>query len=71
MKEILRKRDVEEANLLSTIMDFLSSTEFYETPHVKLSAMLWASVARKAATGQRQPPNRGFKYDVDIISTLY
>ena len=39
-------------------------------PFNKISAMLWASIARKAANGQRRPPSRGTVVDIDVLSTL-
>jgi len=37
---------------------------------VRIQAMLFAAVARKAAAGQKKSPTRGFFNDVGMISTI-
>lgn len=39
-------------------------------PVNKITAMLWATIARKAASGQKRPPNRGMANDIDVIAAL-
>ncbi len=51
-------------------MDFFKSDYFRETPYIKISSMLWATVAKKASAGQKKPPNRGLWTDINIISTI-
>lgn len=70
MKDILRDGNTGEVNEDAIIMEFFRSDDFAETAHVKLASMLWATVAKKAAAGQKRPPNKGFMTDVNIISTV-
>lgn len=70
MRENLKGKGIDKSKADSMILEFLKSEQFHDTPYIKISSMLWASVARKAASGQRKPPNQGFMTDVKIISTL-
>jgi hypothetical protein len=52
------------------------TTEFFNAPHLKnipflkISCMLYAAIARKAAAGQKKPPNQGMANDIEIVSVL-
>lgn len=50
------------------VMEFLYSDALLAIPSNHISSLLWASIARKAAAGQRTPPNAGMATDVDFIS---
>jgi len=68
--ETFKGRGAEKNSLFTKLAEFLHSAAFENTPYIKISAMLWASLARKAAGGRKNPPNRGFVTDVEIVSTL-
>jgi len=68
--EAFKKQGVEKKYLLQKLFDFLRSDAFENTSYIKISAMLWAALARKAASGRKQPPNRGCVTDIEIVSTL-
>ena len=68
--ETFKERGIEKNDLFTKLAEFLCSEAFENTPYIRISAMLWASLARKAASGRKNPPNRGFETDVKIVSTL-
>jgi hypothetical protein len=54
-----------------TACDFFHSTDFSDIPSVKVSALMFAAVAEKAAhQNQKNPPDQGFAKDVAAISTV-
>ena len=58
-------------NLNKELGRFLQSSEFEDTPYIKISSMVYAAMARRAAhQGRKKQPGRGFFTDVKIISTL-
>jgi hypothetical protein len=52
------------------IAEYLDSTSFENLPFIKISCLLLAALARKAAAGKKRPPNQGMAYDISMISTL-
>jgi hypothetical protein len=50
--------------------EYLRSPTLRNVPTLRIHAMLWAAIARKAAAGQRRPPSRGTVNDVKVISTV-
>lgn len=70
IKEELRERGIKEEDLCKKVGEFLRSEVFENAPFIKISSMLWAAMARKAAHGRKKLPTRGFWNDVQIISTL-
>jgi hypothetical protein len=58
----------EQAN--ARLAEFFRSGAINEAPFVSISASMWASLARKAASGQKTVPNQGTFTDINIVSTL-
>lgn len=52
------------------VVRFFESDSFMEIPSVKLSSFLFASIARKAAHGQKAVPSEGVFTDVEAIASL-
>ena len=50
--------------------EFLNSPAIDDAPFSIISAAMYASLATKAAAGQKEPPNQGTATDIDIVSTL-
>ncbi len=50
--------------------EFLRSNAIDEAPFSVIGAAMYASLSRKAASGQKRIPNRGTANDVEIVSTL-
>jgi hypothetical protein len=66
----LVSQGVPEDEALAKVQTYLRSPHLRHVPSVQISAMLWASVARKAAAGRRRPPTRGAYNDVRVISSI-
>ena len=49
---------------------FGEANRIADAPFVKLSALMFASIAMKAASGQKEPPNQGTTTDVETVSHL-
>jgi hypothetical protein len=56
--------------VMAKVIDFFLSDSLQQVPFVRIQAMLFAAVARKAAAGQKKSPSRGFFNDVGMISTI-
>lgn len=70
IKDRLKESGINDKDLDIETAKFLRSDLFEETPSYKISAMLYAAMARKAAYGRKEPPSKGFMNDVKIISSL-
>ena len=66
----LRAAGITEKNIWPKLVGYLTSPMLKEIPFLKISSMLWAAVARKAASGGIRPPSRGMSNDINTISTL-
>jgi hypothetical protein len=52
------------------MIEFFCSDAIDEAPFNLIQSAMYASLATKAAAGQKEPPNQGTFRDVDIVSTL-
>jgi Zn ribbon nucleic-acid-binding protein len=50
-------------------IEFLYSEHALNSPQNRLSAMLYAAIARRAMMGQKKAPTRGTPNDIDVISS--
>jgi hypothetical protein len=66
----LHEEGIAGENIWPTLVGYLTSPTLKEIPFLKISSMLWAAVARKAANRGKRPPSRGMSNDIDTISTL-
>lgn len=55
---------------LTFVLSYFRSTDLNTIPFNRISSMLWAALARKAASGQVHPPSRGMHQDIETISVL-
>jgi hypothetical protein len=70
MQRILKEHGFKDEELLNKCFEYLKSDSIKEIPVVSISAGLYASIARKAAAGQKKPPTKGAVNDISIISSL-
>lgn len=70
MATVLRDHGVSETEVGLRIREYFQSERFLQVPYVRLSSMLFASLARKAAAGQRREPSQGTYTDVATIAAL-
>lgn len=59
-----------EADARSKVVEFLKSDAPMAIPYLRISAALWATMAMKAAAGQKAPPNQGTFADVNAVATV-
>jgi hypothetical protein len=52
------------------MLSFFTENRMSEAPFNKIASAMYASIALKAAGGQKEPPNQGTFTDVGLISTL-
>jgi len=62
------ERTREEASALEK--SFGDANRIAEAPFVKLSSLMYAAIAMRAASGQKEPPNTGTTTDIDTVSHL-
>lgn len=67
----LRAHDVPEEELWQKTAEFFTSPQLDQVPYLRISCLLFAAMARKAAVGgQVRPPNRGTLNDVKTVATV-
>jgi hypothetical protein len=66
----LRESGASEENIWPRTAWFLRSPGIANVPYMKISALLFAAMARKAAAGQVRPPSRGMLNDVKTVATV-
>ena len=69
LESVLRS-EVGPDRLSAVMTEFFSSGAINEAPFVTIMAAMFASMAMKAAAGQKEPPNRGAFTDIHIVSSL-
>lgn len=67
--QILRDKGLSSKDATIKINEYFS-TRIKEVPHIKISSMLYASMARDASNGRKKPYNKGTLNDVEFISSL-
>lgn len=70
IQDVFSKAGVAEPDLLKKTIEYLRSPALRSVPFLRISSMLWAAVARKAAHGKKKPPNEGLDSDISVISVL-
>lgn len=67
---VLREAGVPDEELWSKTIEYFNSPSLKHVPSIRISSMLFASLARKAASGQKSPPTKGMTNDIAIISSV-
>lgn len=70
INDIFLRNGMSEDEAEVMVIDFLLTADFSNVIYNKIESMLWAAVARKAASGQKRLPTRGMTIDIQAISTL-
>jgi hypothetical protein len=52
------------------LASFYSENRIKDAPSIKIESAMYASIAIKAAAGQKTPPNQGMAADINLVSTL-
>jgi len=70
IQDIFEKAGVPDSDIWQKTFEYLSSPSLKEIPFIKISSMLYAALARKAASGRKKLPSTGMANDIEIISVL-
>jgi hypothetical protein len=71
LKFTFQQAGFDQSRIEDLVVEYLKSAPFEDVPFIRVSAMLFATVARKFAHGgRRKPINEGLATDIDIISVL-
>jgi len=66
----LRGQGIQGEDAIKKVIEYLSSKYIADIPSVRISSLLYAGIARKAASGQKEPPNKGTFTDINAIANL-
>lgn len=64
----LEEGGVPKGELVPRTLQYLSSESMKFVPFLRIRAMLYAAVARKAGAGRKRPPTQGLAADVEMVS---
>lgn len=67
---VFSRAGIPQEDVWPKTVEFLQSDALVQAPFNRIAGSLFAVMARKAAAGQKEPPNRGTAADVNIVSTL-
>lgn len=70
IREVLQGRGITGDEVWKQIRAFLDSDVFRDVPANRISTLMFAAIAHRAANGQKKPPNRGMANDIGVVSTL-
>jgi hypothetical protein len=70
MLRLLGSCGISEVQALAKIGEYFQSPHLLKVPYIRLSSMLYASLARKAGAGRVKPPSPGTFTDVNAIASL-
>ncbi len=68
IKHFFLDKGLSENKAIEKTIEFLKSPSLENVPFVRIYALLAAALARKAAAGQKNPPNQGTANDITAIS---
>ena len=68
--KVFRRTGIQDSDIIPKTVEYLTSPSLKNVPFNRISSMLYAALARKAAAGRRKPPNLGLATDIRIISVL-
>ncbi|GAH17703.1 unnamed protein product, partial [marine sediment metagenome] len=67
---IFKNNGFNSSKIIEKTVEYLHSPYIKDIPIVKIFSMMLATIARKAAAGQKNSPNQGMYNDISIISGL-
>jgi hypothetical protein len=70
IERTMAEHDVPDEAFEPMLNSFLESSAFRDCPSNRLAALMWASIARAAALGQKEPPNAGTSNDINALSFM-
>ena len=70
LQHLFQVHPVDKNQSIEMLREFLVSVAIDEAPFSVIEAAMYASLSRKAASGQKRMPNQGTANDFEIVSTL-
>lgn len=70
IRDTLHRAGVPDSDIRAKSYEYLLSPQLQNVPFIKIASMLYAALARKAASGMNNPPNQGMNNDITLISVL-
>ena len=70
LQHLFQVHPVDKNQSIEMLREFLVSGAIDEAPFSVIEAAMYASLSRKAASGQKRMPNQGTANDFEIVSTL-
>ena len=70
LQHLFQAHAVDKKQSVEMLCEFLVSCAIDEAPFSVIEAAMYASLSRKAASGQKRMPNQGTANDFEIVSTL-
>jgi len=70
IKKVFLEQGLSDEEALKKTALYFKSEEIKKVLYIKISAALFASIARKAASGQKKPPTMGDVNDIKAIASL-
>ena len=70
MHRIAKEAGIPKNEIYNKVAAYLVSEEFKQVPYPRISSMLLAALANKAALGGKKPPTRGVFNDIEFIAAL-
>ncbi|MHB1167511.1 MAG: hypothetical protein ACYC3E_01195 [Carboxydocellales bacterium] len=67
---VCEQLDIEESEIPTKVNQYFNSPTLKDVPFIKITSMLLAALARKAAAGRKKPPNRGMANDINVLAVL-
>lgn len=69
--DAFEKAGIQEEEIWNKTMEYLISKYIKDIPFIKINAMFFAAIARKAsAGGKKKPPGQGMSNDIAVISVI-
>ena len=68
--EVFREAGISPEQIWLKTQEYFLSPHLRNVPSIKIVSMLYAALARKAAGGQKRPPNRGMANDIESLSSV-
>lgn len=69
--DAFKKAGIQDEEIWNRTMEYLNSKYIKDIPFIKISALFFAAIARKAANGgKKNPPGQGMSNDINVISVI-
>ncbi|MCH8970226.1 MAG: hypothetical protein IIA66_14045 [Planctomycetes bacterium] len=69
LQEIGKIHDNEQ-EATDAAIEYFKTADFSTVSYIRISSLLYAGLARRAASGQKRTPNRGMVNDIRMVSTV-